>query len=179
MRAVYPHADYLAVNVSSPNTPGLRELQGGRYVGQLLAGIDAENEALAKQHGLPPRPWLVKIAPDLSWGELDEILAASETAGASGVIATNTTISREGVSGNRAGETGGLSGCPLRERSLEVVDYVRRHAREPLTIIGVGGIRTAADVHAQLRAGADLVQIYTGLVYEGPGLPGRLLRGQV
>jgi dihydroorotate dehydrogenase len=179
MRAVYPYADYLAINVSSPNTPGLRALQGGRYLGQLLAGIHAESVALAGQHGLSPRPWLVKIAPDLSWEEIDEILGAAETAGAAGVIATNTTITRDGVTGPAAIEAGGLSGLPLLMRSREIIAYVRAHARAPLAIIGVGGVRTAADARAHLEAGADLVQVYTGLVYEGPGMAGRLLRGEV
>lgn len=176
MRSVYILADYLAVNVSSPNTPGLRELQGGRYLGDLLVGIQAENERLAAHHQVPARPWLVKIAPDLSWAELDEILAAASAAGAGGVIATNTTLSREGLASVRAGETGGLSGLPLRERSRQVVRYIRRQAQERLTVIGVGGIRTVDDVEAMIEAGADLVQVYTGLVYEGPGLPGRVLR---
>ncbi len=176
MRAVFPVADYLAVNVSSPNTPGLRELQGGDYLAHLLAGIRAENERLATQHSLSVRPWLVKIAPDLDWPELDALLAAAETAGASGVIATNTTLSRAGVRGSARAETGGLSGAPLRARSQEMVAYIHRHGGGRLPIVGVGGVRRPADALQLLDAGASLVQVYTGLVYEGPGLAGRIVR---
>jgi dihydroorotate dehydrogenase len=176
MRAVYPYADYLAVNISSPNTPGLRVLQGGDYLGNLLAVLVAQSTSLAEQHHLSRRPLLVKIAPDLAWSEIDVLLAAVTTNGIDGLIATNTTIRREGLRSQAQSESGGLSGRPLRERSTEIVAYVNRQTNGRLPIIGVGGVYNAAGVKAKLDAGASLVQLYTALVYEGPGLPGRILR---
>jgi dihydroorotate dehydrogenase len=176
MRAVYTYADYLAVNISSPNTPGLRELQGGRYLEHLLDILVAENQALARQANLAPRPLWVKIAPDLEWRELDEILATLLSAGVDGIIATNTTLSREGLTDLNLKESGGLSGRPLRQRSTDVIQYIHRHSEGKLPIIGVGGVSTADDIREKLAAGAALVQLYTGLIYGGPGLPGRLLR---
>ena len=177
MRAVYPYADYLAVNISSPNTPGLRELQGGRYLDALLAALVAENRKLAARAGLPPRPLWVKIAPDLSSEELDEVLSALLFAGADGIIATNTTLARDGLSDARRGEAGGLSGRPLRRRSTELIAAIQHRTGGALPIIGVGGVATADDVRAKLDAGAAVVQLYSALVYGGPGLPGQILRG--
>ncbi|MFQ5398893.1 MAG: quinone-dependent dihydroorotate dehydrogenase [Anaerolineae bacterium] len=176
MRAVYPWADYLAVNVSSPNTPGLRDLQGAAYLGALMATLQAENEALAEKHGVPRRPLLIKVSPDLTWAELDEIIAAALAHNVSGIIATNTTIGRVGLRDPLRAEQGGLSGRPLRERSNAIIAYISRQAGDRLPVIGVGGVRTAADVQEKLDAGAALVQLYTGLVYEGPGIAGRILR---
>ncbi|MCB8942627.1 MAG: quinone-dependent dihydroorotate dehydrogenase [Ardenticatenaceae bacterium] len=177
MQAVYPYADYLAVNISSPNTPGLRELQGGNYLGHLLAVLRQENGRLAQAQAVWQRPLLVKIAPDLTWPELDEILTAVQDNQISGIIATNTTLSRDGlVDGNRD-QPGGLSGRPLRQRSTEIIAYIQRQMNGRLPIIGVGGVQTADDVQAKLDAGASLVQLYTSLIYEGPQLPGRILRG--
>ena len=177
MRAVYPYADYLAVNISSPNTPGLRELQGGRYLDALLAALVAENRELAARAGLAPRPLWVKIAPDLSSEELDEVLAALLSAGADGIIATNTTLARDGLSDARRSEAGGLSGRPLRRRSTELIAAIRHRTGGALPIIGVGGVATADDVRAKLDAGAAVVQLYSALVYGGPALPGQILRG--
>ncbi len=176
MRAVYKTADYLAVNISSPNTPGLRELQGGNYLGHLLRTLRVENEVLAKRHGIRKRPLLVKIAPDLTWQELDGILDAVTNTGMDGLIATNTTLSRQGLSSARQDETGGLSGRPLRDLSNAIIRYIVQHTHGNLPVIGVGGVQTAVDVKAKLDAGAALVQLYTGLVYEGPGIAGRILR---
>jgi len=177
MRAVYPYADYLAVNISSPNTPGLRELQGGRYLESLLSTVTAENNALAGENGITPKPLWVKIAPDLTWPELDEILGALDGATIAGVIATNTTLARQGLLEPARSETGGLSGRPLRQRSTEIIAYIYRHMGGALPIIGVGGVATVDDVREKLAAGAVVVQLYTGMVYGGPGLPGRILRG--
>lgn len=176
MRAVYKTADYLAVNISSPNTPGLRELQGGNYLGHLLRTLRVENEVLAKRHGIRKRPLLVKIAPDLTWQELDGILDAVTNTGMDGLIATNTTLSRQGLSSSWQDETGGLSGRPLRDLSNAIIHYIVQHTHGNLPVIGVGGVQTAVDVKAKLDAGAALVQLYTGLVYEGPGIAGRILR---
>lgn len=176
MQAVYPYADYLAVNVSSPNTPGLRALQGSNYLNHLLATLTVENERLAVAHDVARRPLFVKIAPDLSQKELDQVLAAALANRIDAIIATNTTTGREGVAGPLAAEAGGLSGWPLRQRSTEIIATIHHQSNGRLPIIGVGGVRTAADVQAKLDAGAFLVQLYTGLVYGGPGVAGRILR---
>ncbi|MCB9418782.1 MAG: quinone-dependent dihydroorotate dehydrogenase [Ardenticatenaceae bacterium] len=176
MRAVYPYADYLAVNISSPNTPGLRQLQGRDYLSQLLADLQLENRMLAQEQGMKQRPLLVKIAPDLTWAELDEMLTAVSDHQIDGIIATNTTLARKGLSHPNQQEQGGLSGRPLRQRSNEIIRYIYRQTEGRLPIIGVGGVQTAADVRQKLEAGASLVQIFTGLIYEGPGLAGRILR---
>jgi dihydroorotate dehydrogenase len=176
MQAVYPYADYLAVNISSPNTPGLRDLQGGDYLGHLLGTLQQENENLAVRHNLATRPLLLKMAPDLTWDEVDEVIAAAQQHRIAALIATNTTLSRTGLTHPAQTETGGLSGSPLHQRSTDIIAHIARQTSGQLPIIGVGGIRTADDVRAKLDAGASLVQIYTGLVYEGPGMAGRILR---
>lgn len=176
MQAVYPFADYLAVNISSPNTPGLRALQSGNYLGQLLGTLSAENESLSQALDVSKRPLFVKIAPDLTVAELDEILTAVQDNQIDAIIATNTTTGRDGLISARQNEAGGLSGLPLRRPSTEIIHHIHRQTNGRLPIIGVGGIRNAADVQEKLDAGAGLVQLYTSLVYEGPGLPGRLLR---
>lgn len=177
MEAVYPYADYLAVNISSPNTPGLRELQGGDYLGNLMGQLQATNNRLAGERGVKKRPLLVKIAPDLAWQEVDEIITAVLDHHIDGIIATNTTLSREGLTDPHKNETGGLSGQPLTARSTEIIAYIARQTTGKLPIIGVGGIRTAAEAQAKLEAGASLLQLYTALVYEGPGVAGRILCG--
>lgn len=176
METVYPFADYLAVNVSSPNTPGLRGLQDRRYLWDLLAPLMNDNQDLAKKHGINTRPVLLKIAPDLTWQQLDTILEAVEEYGISGIIATNTTLARNFLTSAGRDEIGGLSGRPLSKRSDEIIQYIYKKTSGKLPIIGVGGIFTVEDVVAKLEAGASLVQIYTGLVYEGPGMAGGILR---
>lgn len=176
MEAVYPYADYLAVNISSPNTPGLRDLQGGNYLGHLLRTLTTANRSLAETRGMASRPLLVKIAPDLSRAELDDILDAALAQGVDGIIATNTTIARDGLQDVRQAEAGGLSGRPLTTRANEMVATIYRATNGALPIIGVGGIATADDVRARLDAGASLVQLYTSLVYQGPRMVGRLVR---
>lgn len=176
MRAVFPYADYLAVNISSPNTPGLRALQGGNYLGRLLDTLLKENQALADKHGVARRPLLVKIAPDLTDAELAEMVNTAVASGIDGIIATNTTLGRAGLKSPRQGEQGGLSGAPLADRSTQIIRAIAQQTGGKLPIIGVGGIRTAADVREKLAAGAALVQLYTALIYAGPGLPGQILR---
>lgn len=176
MRAVHACADYLAVNISSPNTPGLRELQGGRYLEQLLNMLVAGNRELAADAGTNAPPLWVKIAPDLEWHEVDEILEALTAAGVDGIIATNTTLARDGLSESVQTEAGGLSGRPLRERATALIAYIHRRMGDALPIIGVGGISSAADAREKLDAGASVVQLYTGMIYGGPGLPGRIMR---
>lgn len=176
MRAVHAYADYLAVNVSSPNTPGLRDLQAGRYLEHLLADLMRENRALAAIGNRPTPPLWVKIAPDLEWSELDALLDTVLAAGVGGVIVANTTLARPSLTEKAQSETGGLSGRPLRERAVALVAHVQRQTGGQLPIIGVGGVASAEDVRRLLDAGAAVVQLYTALVYGGPGLPGRILR---
>ena len=176
MRAVHAFADYLAVNISSPNTPGLRDLQGGRYLEQLLGTLVAENHELADAAGAPAPPLWVKIAPDLDRREIDEILATLLDAGIDGIIVANTTLSRDGLTDDAQTEAGGLSGRPLRERATALIATIHQQAGDALPIIGVGGISSAADAREQLDAGAAVVQLYTSMIYSGPGLPGRILR---
>jgi dihydroorotate dehydrogenase len=176
MRAAYPYADYLAVNISSPNTPGLRELQGANYLHTLCEQLQKESWRIAEKRGIARRPLFVKIAPDLTHEELDDMLAAILDAEVDGIIATNTTLSRKGIHDIQRGETGGLSGRPLRRRSTEIIRYIHRETQGNLPIIGAGGIFTAQDAQEKLDAGASLLQVYTGFIYEGPGMAGSLLR---
>lgn len=176
LQAVFPYADYLVVNISSPNTPELRELQGEKYLGDLLHALTAENKQQASRLQIRPRPLLVKIAPDLSHSELSTILQVTQDNEIDGIVATNTTISRNGLCGKNKDQVGGLSGRPLTAQSLEIISLIARESAGRLPIIGVGGISTADDVRATLDAGADLVQLYSALVYEGPGLAGSILR---
>lgn len=168
---VQPHADYVAVNVSSPNTPSLRELQRADRLLELLSALQDKNRELSEKSARPPAPLLVKISPDVSEGDLEMIVDAALRAGVSGIIATNTTIGREGLKTGaesvRALGEGGLSGQPLRSRSTHVIAALHRLARGRLTIVGVGGIFSAQDAWEKITAGASLVQLYTGFVYRG------------
>lgn len=175
MRAVHAYADYLAVNISSPNTPGLRELQGGRYLERLLGALVAENRGLAAADKPSPPLW-VKVAPDLEPREVDEIMEALVATGIDGIIVANTTLARDGLADQARSEAGGLSGRPLRERATELIGYIHQQMGDALPIIGVGGVGSAAEAREKLDAGAAVVQIYTSMIYGGPGLPGRILR---
>ncbi len=184
LRLLAPHADYVAVNVSSPNTPGLRSLQDAGALGDLLAALMGEAAAFEAvtvpeeprgtggvTKGEGPLPIFVKVAPDLSDGQLDEVLATCVSGGAAGLIATNTTLARDGLAASDASQAavaGGLSGAPLTVRARQVV--ARLAARSSLPVIASGGIMTAADAKAMFDAGAELVQLYTGFIYGGPGL---------
>jgi dihydroorotate dehydrogenase len=164
-----PLADYLAINVSSPNTAGLRRLQGRESLERLLTGLIGRRNSLASELG-KSLPMLVKLSPDLDETELDDALEVILRVGADGVIATNTTLSREGVRSALGCETGGLSGAPLRSRSTWMVREINRRTNGMLPVIGVGGIMNAQDAEEKLQAGAVLIQVYTGLVYSGPCL---------
>lgn len=166
LRALYPYVDYLAVNVSSPNTPGLRELQDRRQLGNLLRALDAARAEL----GAPRRPILVKLAPDLSDPQLAEAVQVIGESGMDGIIASNTTTTRPALRSSHRDQSGGLSGAPLRERALHMIRKVCELSGGRLPVIASGGILSAADARAVLQAGASLVQLYTGLVYCGPGL---------
>ncbi len=159
--------DYFVVNVSSPNTPGLRELQEKGPLKKLLQTLQQRN----LKNGVS-RPVLLKIAPDLTNGQLDDIIEIVKESGIAGVIATNTTVSREGLASpeKNKNETGGLSGKPLSKRSTEVIRYLSEKSGKTFPVIGVGGIHSAADALEKLEAGAALIQLYTGFIYEGPGL---------
>ncbi|MDG4555244.1 MAG: quinone-dependent dihydroorotate dehydrogenase [Candidatus Competibacter sp.] len=170
LRKVYPWASYVTVNISSPNTPGLRDLQYGTALEQLLAALKAEQQRLCDAHGRYV-PLAIKIAPDLAEADLPTVGQALLRHGMDAVIATNTTFSRAGVEGlPHAGETGGLSGAPLRERSTAVVRRLADILAGEIPIIAVGGILSGADAAAKIAAGASLVQIYTGFIYRGPDL---------
>ena len=170
--AVYNRADYITVNVSSPNTPGLRDLQFGDSLKQLLAAVKEEQLSCEKEHGRYV-PIAVKIAPDMDDAGIRFVATALVESGLDGVIATNTTISREAVADHEhCNEAGGLSGVPVREPSLRVIRGLHAELGERLPIIGVGGITDGTSAAEKIQAGAKLVQIYTGFIYRGPGLIG-------
>lgn len=171
MEKFAPLADYLAINVSSPNTLGLRRLQARDALEALLAQL-----ATSRRQSPVPRPLLVKLSPDLTDTELDDALEALTRTGMDGVIAANTTLARAGLRSPHAAEPGGLSGAPLTGRATELVAKIHRRTGGRLPIVGVGGIMTPADARARLDAGATLVQVYTGLVYAGPGLAQQIVR---
>ena len=167
---VYPYADYVTINISSPNTKNLRALQSDEALDQLLGAIDQRREALAQQHG-KRTPIFVKIAPDLDETQISLIAATLQRHHMDGVIATNTTLSREAVKGMaHEAETGGLSGKPVLAMSNRVITQLRQALGKNYPIIGVGGVMSAEDAVSKIRAGADVVQIYTGLIYQGPDL---------
>jgi dihydroorotate dehydrogenase len=168
------HADYITVNISSPNTVGLRKLQERQALEQLLSQLNAERRRFSPTTSNKV-PILIKLSPDLTDAELDDALDVILTNQMDGVIATNTTLSREGVNSPEARENGGLSGRPLLSRSLEMVGKIYNRTDGKIPVIGVGGIYNATGVQKMLDAGAVLVQIYTGLVYEGPGLVKQIL----
>ncbi|WP_290866782.1 quinone-dependent dihydroorotate dehydrogenase [Aquabacterium sp.] len=170
LEGVFPHADYITVNISSPNTKNLRALQSDEALDALLGQLQERRQQLIKQHGRSV-PMFVKIAPDLDETQVGVIAATLQKNGIDGVIATNTTISREAVQGlAHADEMGGLSGAPVLEASNQVIRQLRAALGPRYPIIGVGGVMSAADAQAKRDAGADLVQIYTGLIYAGPQL---------
>lgn len=174
VEALHPVVDYFVVNVSSPNTPNLRELQEKEPLTKLLKAVLEKNNALGK------KPLLLKIAPDLTEGQLDDIIDIINSLELDGIVATNTTISRDGLRAPKskveAIGAGGLSGKVLRERSTEVITYLRARLKDSIAIIAVGGIFTGADAREKLNAGADLVQVWTGFLYEGPAMVRRMLR---
>lgn len=176
MEALHEVVDYFVVNVSSPNTPGLRALQEKEPLMNILANLQQLNSAYHK-----PKPILLKIAPDLTDEQLDDIIDIVQQSGIAGVIATNTTISREGLLTDKTEiesiGAGGLSGIPVRKRSTEVIKYLKTKSHNAFPVIGVGGIHTAQDAKEKLAAGADLVQVYTGFIYEGPSIAKKINEG--
>ncbi len=174
--ALFQYVDYFVVNVSSPNTPGLRELQDKKPLTDILKKLKRENSKLAQVHGVNEKPILLKIAPDLSNDQLEDIIQIVKNSKIEGVIATNTTIERKGLRSHLTlvEEKGGLSGKPLTKRSTEVIRFLAEKSNNAFPIIGVGGIHSAEDALEKLEAGASLVQLYTGFIYEGPGLIKRI-----
>ena len=173
--ALFNYVDYFVVNVSSPNTPNLRELQDKEPLTKLLSSLQVLNMQKEK-----PKPILLKIAPDLTDSQLDDILEIVKNTQLSGLVATNTTISRENLQTDplsiEAIGAGGLSGKPVKNRSTEVIRYLRDNGEKNMVIIGVGGIASATDALEKMQAGADLIQIYTGFIYEGPSLVKKINR---
>lgn len=181
LEIVHPVADYIAVNVSSPNTPGLRELQSAEHLEALLSDLQTRNAELSGQSSRAPTPLLVKLAPDLGSADLQQIVDVVTRTGVAGLIATNTTTRREGLSTASheiaaCGE-GGLSGMPLRERSTNMIATLYKLTSGMLPIIGVGGIFTADDAWEKICAGASLIQLYTGFIYEGPRIAQNINEG--
>lgn len=176
--ALYPYVDYFAVNISSPNTPNLRELQDKEPLKNLLNALKDINQKTGY-----PKPILLKIAPDLTNEQLDDIIEIVGETGTNGIIATNTTIERNGlhyaaVEIDNFG-SGGLSGKPLKDKSTEIIKYIVRKTNGSIPVIGVGGIMTAKDALEKIEAGASLVQIYTGFIYEGPGLINKIKKEMI
>lgn len=170
MRKVYQHASYITVNLSSPNTPGLRDLQFGEPLEQLLAALKAEQQTLQQQHNKYV-PLAVKIAPDMAGDDVANVAASFKKHKIDAVIATNTTISREAVKGlPHCDEAGGLSGAPVREASTQVIKLLKQALGDEVELIGVGGICAGVDAAEKIQAGAKVVQLYTGFIYKGPQL---------
>jgi dihydroorotate dehydrogenase len=173
--ALHPYVDYFVVNVSSPNTPGLRELQEKDSLKKILENL----QTLNTKH-VNPKPILLKIAPDLTNEQLDDVIDLALEINLDGLVATNTTISREGLSSQSSvvgRQLGGLSGLPVKQRSTEVIQYISQKTNGKIPIIGSGGIFTAADAQEKLNAGASLIQVWTGFVYEGPSIIKKLCNG--
>lgn len=176
--ALWPHARWFVVNVSSPNTPGLRALQDREPLAALLSLLVERNKTLAQKTGQTPLPILVKIAPDLSPEQIDDVVDLAIEVGLAGIVATNTTVSREGMQTPNVDAlgVGGISGAPLTLRSRQVIERIRSRAGRKLVVVGVGGVMSAEDAWLMLEAGADLVQVYTGFIYEGPMFVRRINR---
>ncbi len=177
LEVLLPFADYLVVNVSSPNTPGLRDLQTPARLAGLLAGVVPAARRPAGSPGAGPVPVLLKLAPDLVDEDLPGLVETALSGGVAGLVVANTTLDRSGLATRWHQESGGLSGAPLRERSTELIARLWRLTGGGLPIIGVGGIDGPQAAWEKVRAGASLLQLYTGLVYEGPALAGRICRG--
>jgi dihydroorotate dehydrogenase len=172
LERVYARADYVTVNISSPNTQGLRDLQDERLLARFIGTLREAQERLAAKHGRR-KPMLLKIAPDLSEDEMDGIAEVAATTGIDGLVCTNTTIDRSAVAGHRHGaEAGGLSGRPVFAKSTAVLRGMAVRLGKRVPLVGTGGILSGADAVAKLRAGARLVQFYTGMIYRGPALIG-------
>jgi len=177
LATLYEWADYFAINVSSPNTPELRNLQSKKLFERLARALMDSGAKLAREKGCFPKPLLVKVAPDLDIAQLEDVLEVAVNCGLAGIIATNTTLARPALKSRRRDEAGGLSGGPLRRISIQIVREIRKRAGGRLVIVGSGGILSAEDAWEMLAAGASLLQAYTGFIYEGPGFAKRVNQG--
>lgn len=176
--ALFPHGDFFTVNVSSPNTPNLRELQDKNLLSELLSALQEKNTQLAKQAKIDPKPVFVKIAPDMEFDQVDEIIEVVDQEKLTGIVATNATaFKREGLKSANGREPGGLSGRPITAMVTHFISHIYRNTRGRLPVIGVGGIFNAQDAYEKIKAGANAVQIYTGWIYEGPGAVKRINKG--
>ena len=175
---LYPHGDFFTLNVSSPNTPNLRDLQEKNLLRELLAALQDRNRRLAAHAGFEPKPVFVKIAPDMEFSQIDEIIDVVKAAQLTGIVATNATaFMRDHLKSAHGHEPGGLSGRPITAKVTAFISHIYRVSEGRLPIIGVGGIFNALDAYAKIKAGASAVQIYTGWIYEGPGAVKRINRG--
>ena len=177
LERLYSFADYFTINISSPNTPGLRDLQKKENITKLLGTLLEKGVKISKEKELQEKPILVKLSPDFSDQEFSSLMATLLEIGVSGVVLTNTTVDRGNLKSVRADEEGGLSGAPLSQKSTHFIQKAKKIVKNKLILIGCGGIFSAADALEKINAGATLVQLYTGLVYEGPGLPKRINQG--
>jgi dihydroorotate dehydrogenase len=176
--ALFPHGDFFTVNVSSPNTPNLRELQDKNLLSELLSALQEKNTQLAKQAKIDPKPVFVKIAPDMEFDQVDAIIEVVDQEKLAGIVATNATaFKREGLKSANGREPGGLSGRPITAMVTHFISHIYRNTRGRLPVIGVGGIFNAEDAYEKIKAGANAVQIYTGWIYEGPGAVKRINKG--
>ena len=175
---LFAHGDFFTLNVSSPNTPNLRDLQEKKLLRELLGAVQEKNRSLAAHARIEPKPVLVKIAPDMEFSQVDEILEVVESVRLTGIVATNATaFMRENLKSPHGREPGGLSGRPITAKVTSFVAHIYKQTNGQLPIIGVGGIFNAADAYEKIKAGASAVQIYTGWIYEGPGAVKRINQG--
>lgn len=175
---LYPYADFFTLNVSSPNTPNLRDLQEKELLRDLLSAVQDKNRELAGRAGIPAIPVFVKIAPDMEFSQVDEIIEVVQSVRLAGIVATNATaFMRSGLKSSQGPEPGGLSGRPITAKVTSFVAHIYRSTRGQVPIVGVGGIFNAEDAYEKIKAGASAVQIYTGWIYEGPGAVKRINRG--
>ena len=177
MHRLWPYIDVFVINVSSPNTPGLRELQHGDHLKGILTACIDVNQKNAKEQGQPKKPLLIKVAPDLTTNELDAIVDTAMECGIDGIIATNTTLNRPNQEHNVYKQQGGCSGTPLRQQSTNMIAHIYSYTEGKLPIVGVGGIMNAEDAWEKIIAGATLLQAYAGFVFEGPGLTKSIVHG--
>jgi len=174
---LWPFIDLFVINVSSPNTPGLRDLQHGNHLKGILTECQQANRLCSEQHNASEKPLLIKVAPDLTAEELNSILDMAMSCGIDGIVATNTTLQRPNVDHKVYNEQGGCSGAPLRQQSTEMIRHIYAHTNGMLPIVGVGGIMNADDAWEKITAGATLIQAYAGFVFEGPGLTKAIVHG--
>ena len=177
LKRLWPFIDLFVINVSSPNTPGLRELQHGDHLKGILTACQQANRLCSEQHNAPEKPLLIKVAPDLTTEELNSILDMAMSCGVDGIVATNTTLQRPNESHKVYNEQGGCSGAPLRQQSTEMIRHIYAYTNGTLPIVGVGGIMNADDAWEKITAGATLIQAYAGFVFEGPGLTKAIVHG--